>query len=141
MTTKSTKYPTFSSKGWITSPLEKLDFLLSHAFIAEDRQTNEDNDFFISFHELLSGLIDEDMSKGMSKLEEKLTIYLNKYYDSVECNVYNRSEEINDPSSGVTVVIDFSVVQDGVLYTTKKLLNTSNGIFNSLLNISNTGNV
>lgn len=141
MATKSTKYPTFSSKGWITSPLEKLDFLLSHAFIAEDRQTNEDNDIFTSFHELLSGLIDDDMSKGMSKLEEKLTIYLNKYYDSVECNVYNRSEEINDPSSGVTVVIDFSVVQDGVLYTTKKLLNTSNGIFNSLLNISNTGNV
>lgn len=141
MATKSTKYPTFSSKGWITSPLEKLDFLLSHAFIAEDRQTNEDNDIFTSFHELLSGLIDDNMSEGMSKLEEKLTIYLNKYYDSVECSVYNRSEEINDPSSGVTVVIDFTVVQDGVLYTTKKLLNTSNGIFNSLLNISNTGNV
>jgi len=141
MTTKSIKYPTFSSKGWITSPLEKLDFLLSHAFIAEDRQTNENNDIFISFHELLSGLTDDNMEKGMEQLQEKLRIYLLNYYDSVECYVYNKSEEINDPSSGVTVVIDFTVTKDGVLYTTKKLLNTSNGIFNKLINISNTGNV
>jgi len=141
MANKLIKYPTFSSKGWVTSPLEKLDFLLSHAFIAEDRQTNENNDTFIAFHELLSKIIDNNVTEGMDKLQQKLTVYLQKYYDSVQCQVYNKSEEINDPSSGITVVIDFAVMQDGISYTTKKLLNTSDGIFTKILNISNTGNV
>ena len=77
----------------------------------------------------------------MDKLQQKLTVYLQKYYDSVQCQVYNKSEEINDPSSGITVVIDSAVMQDGISYTTKKLLNTSDGIFTKILNISNTGNV
>jgi hypothetical protein len=137
MTTKLKKYPTFSDKGWVSNPLEKLDNLFSHAFAAEYGQSYLDYDI-LDLHSLIAS-INSDVTIGLDKLSKSITDYLMRHFpEKVDCEAYEEDNQNN--SSGITIVLLVTVWEDGIPYTINKLLNIIDGKFKIMLNIHNTGN-
>lgn len=137
--TNTRLYPTFSDKGWVNNPLEKLDYILSHMLAAEDRQTYLDKDKIIAFHALLSE-INDNVIVGLDKLKSSIENHLIKYFpERVDCEAYDKSDRDDDPTSGITIVLRITVWEDGVPYTIGKLLRLNDSKFEQLVSLQNNG--
>jgi len=72
--------PTFSHSGWVTNPLEKIDFMMAYFFETQKSQTHFYNDL-ASFQSILADGAD------LHDIESRLLTYLNEYLSTIFSNV------------------------------------------------------
>ena len=121
--------PTLSSKGWVTDPVEKIDYLLSHYFESEDSQNVQ----------TLLVLYGDDISTFIEKMRGRLALYLGKYFGVVNLDIYEPASN-DDAGSKVELRISCSVVDtDGVERSIGAVLSESNSKFSIYVTMNNTG--
>lgn len=136
----STRYlPTLSMKGWVSDPVERLDFALTHMFIAEESQTYLSPDIITDLHSLLAATSGQ-IETGILAMQDKISDYLRRQFDDAQVDVIDASARRKDPSMGVELILKVTVWQDDTPYSIEKVVNKQNAMFKTLTNIHNTGN-
>lgn len=121
--------PTLSSKGWVTDPVEKIDFLLSHYFESEDKENVQ----------TLLVMYGDDIQQFIEKLRARLVTYLGKYFNLVELDIYEPATK-DENSSKVELRIACNVTDvDGISRSIGVALTETNSRFNVYVNMNNSG--
>lgn len=130
--------PTLSPMGWVTDPLDKLDMLWCHFFEADagmsylnPQQTHNIQNIF--------GHYRNDPLQFVMKLEQALDDYFKAYFEEVNVQVIDKSEEEGSPSMNVTVVVRLAVTENGKAYTMDQLVNYRDSKFKVILRRNNYG--
>lgn len=129
--------PTLSIKGWVTSPAERADFLMSHFYESDKLQSLIYGDNVSSLQWLI-----EQYGHSIPTLSERLRMtlmdYLGAYYDAVNIDVV--SDDSADNLTGrVTLTIKCRVTQDAQEYSFGKLLTLTNSKFDKIIDFNNNG--
>lgn len=127
----SNPLPTLSTLGYLTSPMEKADRLMSYFFESDASQSQLFTKSVYSLQYLIQQH-NQDIPTLCGQIKTNLTNYLNGYFDSseVECTY---SEEDNK----VTIKLYADVVENGKKYSLGKLIETINGSFNKVISLNN----
>lgn len=128
--------PSLSTHGWITDPVTKFEFLISHFFLSDYNQTYLYRDNVTSLPRIIE-LHGENTGAVISDLKDKIDRYLGRYYDNSNTNV-----DLTDPNSedsSVSLSISITVIDKGTQNTFTRLLQTLNGKVQSLTKINNYG--
>lgn len=121
--------PTLSSKGWVTDPVEKIDFLLSHYFESEDKENVQ----------TLLVMYGDDIQQFIEKLRARLVTYLGRYFNLVELDIYEPpTQDANSPKVELRIACTVTDV-DGIARSIGVALTQTNSRFNIFVNINNTG--
>lgn len=130
--------PSLSSKGWLTEPLEKLDNILAHMFVAEAQQSYLLPRRVVDLHTLLANTTG-NITTAMMEMEDQIKDYLESYFDSVNIRVTDKSELEGDPSNEVTLGLEVTVFQNGLPYGIHKLIHARDAKFIKMTNVHNFG--
>lgn len=127
--------PSLSPAGWLKSPAEKLDKLLSYYFVSEFSQTNI---YFgqvtsLPHHIKLYGHSEDALTTAM---RDALSRMLSPYFDGVEVNITTDQPAQGDEAR-IHIKIDIVVSQGGVKYSAGRVAETVNGSLMRILDINN----
>lgn len=130
------RIPTLSTAGWIESVAEKADKALSYFFVSEYSQSLFHRGNITSLPHLIQQFGDDPLTlKG--EMESRLSDYLRRIFDEVQCVAEVRSDD-NNPSR--TVVILYVVIrEDGKEYSLGKEVRTLNSTIESIMDLNNEG--
>lgn len=129
--------PTLSLAGWVTSPSEKADALISHFYASEKSQTYLYGNSVTN----LQWIIEQhsgDITNLVAALREALQNYLRKYYEAAIVEVTSNDNPSNF-NGEITLSIYCQVTEEGKIYSIGKLLNISNNKIGKIIALNNTG--
>lgn len=130
-------YPSLTSTGWITDPLQRADLILYDFFVANYSQS-------IIFRGQIKSLPyyihrNRDMSVLRDVLQTAITTLLNSYYDSAEISIkispIKNALGIVDNEFTMDIQLSAIVIQDGKRYSLGKLINVENSSVSKISNI------
>lgn len=127
--------PTLSTHGWVTSPPEKADFLISHFYESDKAQTY----LYGSNITNLQWLIERyghEIPSLCQQIRLALETYLGRYYQAATVEVLNDASAENKTSK-VMLRLYCSVVEEGVTYSIGKLLTISDSKFEKITDLNN----
>ena len=108
------KLPTLSSAGWVTNPLEQIDYMLAYFFTTQKSQTHFFKGTVTSYQSLLA---DNDPDAGLaSAIESELTDYLKTQFTDVKLDVRIEAQNPTDKTE-LTVVIGCTLTAGGQPYS------------------------
>jgi hypothetical protein len=130
--------PTLSTQGWVTDQAGKLDFLLSHFFLADFNQTFLYVGQVVSLPEIIqkSG---GDAAAVIPELQRKLKAYLLKYYSNVELEVSSKTDLNTDPTSKIELMLILTLGDNGVFSSYNRLLQSKDSRLNQIIKLNNEG--
>ena len=135
--TLPTYLPSLSESGWITSSLQKADFIFSHFFESNFSQTEIYKGHVSSFAYLLA-TYHNDNDRLVNEMQSVLTNYFGRYFNSVDCEVKWTTNAINSSIVELTLYLTF-VDAEGKEYNLSKIISTSGNKIISVLNSNNYG--
>jgi hypothetical protein len=126
--------PTLSTKGYVKDPVAKIDFLLSHFFLADYNQSYLYTSNVISLPEIMQkngGSVDATIPD----MERKLRTYLTPYYANLDISVTN----LSDPDLGgkAELLIKLVVDDTGTQSSFERGINFKDSIFQKIVTINN----
>lgn len=130
-------YPSLTSTGWITDPLQRADLILYDFFVANYSQS-------IIFRGQIKSLPyyiqrNRDVSVLRDVLQTAITTLLNSYYDSAEISIkispVKNALGIVENEFTMDIQLSAIVIQDGKRYSLGKLINVENSSVNKISNI------
>jgi hypothetical protein len=131
--------PSLSSAGWVVSPAEKADLLISHFYASDKSQTF----LYGSNVANLQWVIEQsahDIVNLVALLERELVRYLSAYYSNVTVEVASDETLGTVIDNRVTLRVYASVTEnDGTTYSFGKLLNVVDSKIASIVNLNNFG--
>lgn len=133
----ATEIPSLSSAGWIATPYEKLDKLLSYYFVSESSQTNIYRGQIQSLPADIK-VAGNDEDGIIDRVRNSLTLLLEPYFDTT--SVVVTVEYPDDASdSRMNVTCSINVTQDGVTYTASRMFQAVEGTLQRIFDINNQG--
>lgn len=107
--------PTFSPSGWVSNPLEQIDFMLAYFFATQKSQTHFHKQNVTSYQSILA----DNPSTG--EIKTQLSSYLNTYLSTIFQNVSLDVKIVGangDPDNyELSVVIGCNFDANGVRYS------------------------
>ena len=105
----SSPLPTLDTKGVVSDPLMKLQWILSHLITTEQSQTNAHRNLVFSLPDLIrrTGNNEPELRR---ELEYRLKSTLERYFDSTIINVSTR--DLPNNGAAFEVVLRVQVLQD-----------------------------
>lgn len=131
-----TPVPTLSTRGWVTSPPEKADMLISHFFSAMTSQSYIYNSNISNIHILLQKYAHSPVDLS-DQLRKNLVTYLERYYTEVAVDV--TTKDIGSTNK-VELIISAELVDNGKRYSLARLLSINNSKFDKISKLNNYGN-
>lgn len=128
--------PTLSSAGWVRSPSEKADALISHFYESEYSQSYlyQNN---VSNLQYLVERYSHDIVSFVQQLRLTLETYLGRHYDTANVDV---NSDVSENLTGrVNVTVYCTVTEDGKEYSFGRLLMVANSKIEKIINLNNTG--
>lgn len=106
--------PTFTPAGWITNPLEIIDFLMAHFFLTQKSQTRFHRQAIASYQALLA----DAPSNGQlqSNIETKLGDMIKSQFDNVKIGCAIKPIDGNPDNIQQVIEIQCSFDYQGITY-------------------------
>lgn len=127
--------PSLSSAGWVRSPNEKADALLSHFFLSEKSQTYLYADNVSSLPWLVEQYGRNPIAIS-TELGNALERYLGRYYDTVNADVTVDDAKVAY-NGEIAITLYCSVTEEGRSYSFGKLLMVTNSKIQQIINLNN----
>lgn len=127
--------PTLSSAGWIDSPREKIDYLMTYFVYTIKNQTTVFGDNATSLQAILENA-GNDMNKVSANMRTALITYLGHYYDSVNVDISYALTDPTTSSSLTTVSVNITVTENGNTYSVEQQLQLIDGKFQSFIDMT-----
>ncbi len=134
---KPTYFPSLSESSWITSSIQKADYLFSHFFESNYSQTEIYKDNVSSFAYLVA-IYSEDPDRLVSEVQKTLQNYFGRYFNTVVCEVTWFANKLNTSIIELTIYLTF-IDDEGKEYNLSRVLSTTGGKIVSVLNSNNYG--
>jgi len=128
--------PTLSLSGWVTSPVQRIDYLLVYYFTSDKLQTTVYRDKVSSLQWTLSAY-PRDMDAAKDAVRREIYTYMSRYYDSVDVNVSWEDTSPDKSASQVTMTISMNVTLNGEIYNVGKVLTIVDGKMTEFADINN----
>lgn len=106
---------TFSPSGWVTNPLEIVDFMLAYFFLTQQSQTHFHPAFVTSYQSLLADNAPDDNLAGA--IENAFIAYMSTEFTNVQLNVKVAGKDNDENNNEQTVTIACSFTADGKTYS------------------------
>ena len=129
-----TSIPSLSESGWISSPAEKVDKLLSYFVTSEYSQSNLYSGKIASFPYLIANYA-SDQYRLQAEIRETLESFLDRYFDSVDVDVKVEDNPKNDSKLSIKLIL--VVTDDNVRYSAGREIQTLNSQFVKIGKINN----
>lgn len=129
--------PSLSSRGWLTTPSERADALLSHFFESDAIQSYVFSGSIANIQDLIKNY-GTDVNELASQLQVSLERYLARYFDRPVVSVKTDGDVQN--TNRVKMSIRGTVVQDGLPYSIGALVGRDGSSFRRIIGQINTGN-
>ncbi len=132
----TTSLATLSTLGFVKDAITKFEFLISHFFLSDYNQTY----LYYGNVTSLPRIIEENgnnIDGTIYDIKEKLTKYLNRYYDSSQIEVY-----LSDPASlsgSVSITISAIVIDNGTRKSFTRMLQAYDGKVQAITKLNNYG--
>ena len=126
--------PVLAPAGWITSPAEKADSLLTYCFETNYSQTY----LYLGKITSIQYIIEQnagDINSLVINLRNSLEVFFGRYYDSVIVDVTYTVDK-NDISN-ITLRLNCLVTDNGVQYSLGRLLTVSGSKISKVINLNN----
>jgi hypothetical protein len=127
--------PMLSAAGWVRSPSEKADALISHAYLSDKSQTALYGDNVMSVQQII-----ERYSHDTTGLAQALRIeferYFSRFYESASVDI--TAEDPQDGSGKITLRLYCVVTEGAKKYSFGKLLLIKNSKIEEIIAINNT---
>lgn len=134
--------PTLTAAGWVRTPAEKADALMSHFYESDKFQTYLYDENVTNVQWLIEQY-GHDVVVLCTRMRETLEDYLNRYYDAALIQVtsddnpsYNLTPNL---SSAITLRVVITVTDGGKDYSFAKLIVASDSKFEKIMNLNNEG--
>lgn len=127
--------PTLSSSGWVKTPAEKIDFLMTYFVYTIKNQTTVFGSNATSLQACLENA-GNDMNAACANVRSALITYLGRYYDSVNVDVTFALTDPTTSASLTTMSITITVTENGLSYSIEQLLQLIDGKFQSFIDIT-----
>lgn len=127
--------PTLSPAGWVTNIVDKLDFLISYAFLSNYSQSNLYKDKIISIPWLIQEY-GSDLDKLTSMMMVNLEEYFKRYFDEAVV-VVERSKRDDPASNKVTLSMVVNVTDNGIRYSLAHAVSSENSVFMGYAKLNN----
>lgn len=124
--------PTLSSVGWVSATAEKADIALAHFFESDAIQTHLYRGKVTSLQAIIQEA-GKDTYALVNSVREKLSIYLNRYFDSVLVE----ADIVDDPGNKLNLRIYAKITEKGKEYSFGRLLVVSNNNTTKVINLNN----
>lgn len=129
--------PTLSPQGWLSSPAEKIDRLLSYYFLTHASQSNLFQGSLVSLPKQVQQY-GHDPDTLREEIRETLQSYLQPYFDSASVEVaISYPEKDNDRRYDVR--LDIVLTQDGERHTAGHLISTLDSVVTRYMAQNNYG--
>jgi len=128
--------PTLSTSGWVKTPAEKIDLLITYFVYTIENQTTLYKGASTSFQQILESNMG-NMDSTVAATRSALISYLSRYYASVNVDV---SYELSDPTNSLslaTMSIAATVTENDQTYSIEKALTLVNGKFQAFVDSTN----
>ena len=126
--------PSLSESGWISSPAEKLDKLLTYFVTSEYSQSNLYAGKISSFPYLIA-TYGSDQYRLQAETRDTLESFLGRYFDSVDIDVKVVQNPENDSKLSVKLLL--IVTDNDVRYSAGREIQTLNSQFVKIGKINN----
>lgn len=107
--------PTFSPSGWVTNPLERVDYMLAYYFETQKSQSHFHKEVVTSYQYLIAN--SNNMGQLGSDLETSLGDYLKTQFQNVQLEVSIEGANGNPDNSELTITIGCTFDADGTRYS------------------------
>jgi len=124
--------PTLSTAGWVNTPAEKIDLLITYFVYTISNQTTIYGTNATSFQQILEANMG-NMNATTSATRSALNTYLKRYYDSVNIDVSYALSDPTNSESLATMTISATVTEGSQTYSIEKSLSTLNGKFQAFI--------
>ena len=128
--------PTLSLAGWIKTPAEKIDQLITYFVYTIGNQTTIYGKYATSFQQILEANMG-NMDNTVAATRAALNTYLKRYYDSVSIDVSYTLSDPTNSASLATISIAATVTEGDLTYSIEKALTTVNGKFQQFVDTTN----
>lgn len=128
--------PTLSTQGWVTDLSSKIDYLLSHFFVSDFKQTHFYPGTITSLPEMMQKT-GGDPQLLMPELKNKLLTYLTKYYEAVTVEVLPTVNLASSTATRIELVLRIDVTDDGEKGAFARLLKTENSKLARIMALNN----
>lgn len=128
----SNALPTLSTFGWVNATAEKADKLFSHFFASDALQSHVYRGNITSLPNLIQQY-GNDPNAITNKMRQELSIYLGRYFDSVDVEV---NYEMVDESL-IKLKVYARLTEKGKEYSLGKLLEVSGNTIKQIINLNN----
>lgn len=127
--------PSLSPQGWVTSPADKIDLLMSYFYTAMYSQTTLWQGNVTS----LQWIIEEygnDPSEVTLQLRDRVERYLNRYYPKVDVRCSN-DDGSDNLTGNITLMLDIVITEEGKDYSVGAKIRTRNSKLQEIIKINN----
>lgn len=131
--------PTLSTAGWIDTPAEKIDYLITYFVYTIANQTSLYGKFATSFQAVIQANAG-NMENTVAGTRDALNTYLKRYYDSASIDVSYALSDPTNSASLATITISATVTENGQTFSIKKALTTVDGKFQAFVDLTNADN-
>jgi hypothetical protein len=100
--------PSLSTLGWIYDVNTKIDMLLAHFYLSDYNQTQ----LYIGNVSSITRIMQEtggELNKVISSIQETLSQYLSRYYDSANVEVRSKTDPAIDPRSRLDLEVIINI--------------------------------
>jgi hypothetical protein len=100
--------PSLSTLGWIYDANTKIDMLLAHFYLSDYNQTQ----LYIGNVSSITRIMQEnggELNKVISSIQETLSQYLSRYYDSANVEVRSKTDPAIDPRSRLDLEVIINI--------------------------------
>lgn len=134
--------PTLTAAGWVRSPADKADALMSHFYESDKFQTYLYGQAVTNVQWLIEQH-GHDVLTLCTRMREALEDYLNRYYDAALVQVTSDDNpsynETPNQSSKITLRLVITVTDGGRDYSFAKLIQASDSKFERIVDLNNEG--
>ena len=127
--------PSLSAAGWVTSPAEKADLLLSHFYASVKNQTSLYGNN-VSNLQWLVQRYGHDVVSLVTQVRSNLEVYLGRYYPAVNVEVGSNDSPSNDTNQ-ITLRVFCQVTENGKQYSFGRLITTINSKIEKIILLNN----
>ena len=107
--------PTFSPSGWVSNPLERVDYMLAYFFETQKSQSHFHKGVVTSYQSLIADAVDK--AQLSTSLETALGDYLKTQFDNVQLEISISGANGKPDNSELTITIACTLDADGTRYS------------------------
>lgn len=128
--------PTMSTQGWVTDLSGKLDFLLAHFFLADYNQTYLYPGKVTSLPEIIERC-GGDAVQARQLLQDSLTTYLGRYYESLSVEVQPTTDQDVDMAIAVDLHLNIGINDGDQVGRFERLVQSKNSKLSQIIKLNN----